>query len=109
MQDPRGDKTQNSLENYITIELFGQPYTFKAEVDVSKAKEIADFLMQEVNKVQDQLSKTTGHMTKQTILILAALNIASENLELKKNHLAFLQKISERTTSLIQALDANAQ
>lgn len=109
MQGFRGDKTQNSLENYITIELFGQPYTFKAEVEVSKAKEIADFLMREVSKVEDQLSKTTKNITKQTILILAALNIASENLELKKNHLNFLQKISERTSNLIQALDTKAQ
>jgi len=65
--------------------------------------------MREVSKVEDQLSKTTKNITKQTILILAALNIASENVELKKNHLNFLQKISERTSNLIQALDTKTQ
>lgn len=107
MQDVRSNKAPNS--RLITVELFGQPYTFKTEVEESRAKEIADFFIREVNKVEDQLSKAKKNVTKQTILILAALNIASENLELQRRYSNFLQNISERTTSLIQVLDADSQ
>jgi cell division protein ZapA (FtsZ GTPase activity inhibitor) len=41
-------------------------------------------------------------------LILAALNIANENIELKKNHSDLLKDISKRSKNLIRALDAVA-
>jgi hypothetical protein len=42
------------LEHFVTIELFGQPYTFKSDAEASKAKEVADLLLQEVAKIQEQ-------------------------------------------------------
>lgn len=89
----------NSLEQLVTIELFGQPYTFKVEEESSKAKEVADLLVNEVTKVE--LSTKSSTITKQTILILAALNIASENYKLKKIY----SDMSERSANLIRELD----
>ena len=63
----------------------------------------------EVTKVEGQLSGKTSNITKQTILILAALNIVNENFELKKNHSDFLRDVSKRTTSLIRVLSENIQ
>jgi cell division protein ZapA (FtsZ GTPase activity inhibitor) len=95
------------LEQLVTIELFGQEFTFKAESDVSRAKEVADFLVQEVTKVQTQQSSISSHVNKLTILILAALNIANEHIELKRNHSNVLQDIFRRSTVLIRELDDN--
>jgi cell division protein ZapA len=94
------------LEQLVTIELFGQPYTFKTESDVSKAKEVADYLVEEVARIETQHSKISSNVTKLNTLILAALNISNENIELKKDHSDLLQEISTRTTNLIRALDA---
>jgi len=94
------------LEQLVTIELFGQPYTFKTESDVSKAKEVADYLVEEVARIETQHSKISSNVTKLNTLILAALNISNENIELRKNHSDLLRDISTRTTNLIRALDA---
>ncbi len=94
------------MEQLVTIELFGQPYTFKTESDVTNAREVADFLIKEVAKVETQLSSKSSKITKLATLILAALNIANENVELKKTHSDLLRDISERSASLIRVLDA---
>ncbi len=92
------------MEQFVTIELLGQSYTFKAEADSSNAKEVADLLVKEVAKVETELS-TKSSIAKQTILILAALNIASENYKLEKKYSDMLQNISERSANLIRELD----
>jgi cell division protein ZapA (FtsZ GTPase activity inhibitor) len=97
------------LEKTVTIELFGQPYTFKANSEVTKAKEVADFLVKEVARVEDQQPDQSPNISKLTILMLAALNIANEHMELKRNHSKMLREIAERTTKLIRALDTCVQ
>jgi cell division protein ZapA len=94
------------LEQRVTIELFGQPYTFKTESGVTNAREVADFLIKEVAKVETQLSSKSSQITKLATLILAALNIANENIELKKTHSDLLRGVSERSATLIRVLDA---
>jgi cell division protein ZapA (FtsZ GTPase activity inhibitor) len=93
------------LEQLVTIEIFGRPYTFKAESETTKAKEVVDFLKSEITKVETQQSDKSPGITKLAILILAALNIANENFDLKMNHSKLLEQISERSTGLIRTLD----
>jgi len=96
------------LEQLVTIELFGQPYTFKNESDVTNATKVADYLVKEVNRVETQHAGGSSNVTKLATLMLAALNIANENIELKSNHTDLLKNISKRSSSLIQVLDAAA-
>jgi cell division protein ZapA (FtsZ GTPase activity inhibitor) len=97
------------LEQIVTIELFGQPYSFKAESEIQTAKAVADLLVKEVDKVQLQQSDQSSTISNLTILILAALNIANENMELKEKHSKFSHKICERSTRLIGRLDEIVQ
>ena len=93
------------MDQLVTIELFGKPYTFKAESEVKKAKEVADLLTKEVSRIESQHtgdSSTTSHLTT---LMLAALNIAYQNMELENNYSKFLQDISERSAKLIRKID----
>ena len=92
------------MEQLVTIELFGQPYTFKAQSDVSNAKEVADHLVKEVTKIETQYSSKSS-VNKLATLILAALNIANENIKLKKNHSDLLMNISQKSANLIHTLD----
>jgi cell division protein ZapA (FtsZ GTPase activity inhibitor) len=97
------------LEQIVTIELFGQPYSFKVESEIQTAKAVAELLVKEVDKVQLQQSEQSSTISNLTILILAALNIANENMELKENHSKFSHKICERSTRLIGRLDEIVQ
>ena len=97
------------MNQFLTIELFGHPFTFETEADVSMAQEIADFLVKEVAKVEVQLSNKSSNITKHAILILTALNIANEYFELKKSYANLLENISKRSASLIRELDASVQ
>ena len=94
------------MENLITIELFGQTYTFKTESEMDKAKAVADSLVKEVNRIQKQgPGRQSSEMTKLTIVILAALNLANENYDLKANHSAFVSQIADRSQSLLNRID----
>jgi cell division protein ZapA (FtsZ GTPase activity inhibitor) len=93
------------LEQIVNIELFGQTHTFKANSEVTKAKEVADLLAREVNRVEGQQTGQSSSMSKLTILMLAALNIANEHMKLIGNHSKLLDDISDRTAKLIRTLD----
>ena len=98
-----------ALEQMVTIELFGQPYTFKAESEVETAKAVADLLVKEVDKVQQQQSGQLSNVSNLTILILAALNIANENMELKRNHLKLVDDVNQHSARIIGQLDELVQ
>lgn len=97
------------MEQIVTIELFGQPHTFKADSDVTKAKEVADLLEEAVSRVESQQSDPLSNLSRQKILILAALNIANEHMELKRNHSKLLHDVAQRTTNLIGRLNDSTQ
>ena len=97
------------MEETVTIELFGQPHTFKANLEVAKVKEVADLLVREVARVENQQSDQTSNISKLAILMLAALNIANEHLELKNNYSKLLRDVTNRTSKLIRTLDNSVQ
>ena len=73
------------------------------------AKEVADLLVKEVTRVEDQQSNQSSTMSKLTVLMLAALNIANDHVELKRNHSKLLYDISDRTANLIHTLENSVQ
>ena len=94
------------MEQLVTIELFGRPYTFKAQSEAAKAQKIADILVNEVAKVQSDQKGEASSVTQTATLIIAALNIANKNVELKAHYEGLLQNISKRSAALISDLDA---
>jgi cell division protein ZapA (FtsZ GTPase activity inhibitor) len=96
------------LDQHVTIEIFGHPFTFKADQDISKAKEVAAYLEEEVGKVERQLSAESVSINKRAILILAALNIANEYYDLKENQAVLLEMMAQKTTGLLDSLDTVA-
>ena len=96
------------MDQHITIEIFGHPFTFKADQDISKAKEVAAYLEEEVGKVERQMSVESVSINKRAILILAALNIANEYFELKENQSVLLEMMAQKTTGLLDSLDTVA-
>ena len=97
------------MEQLVKIELFGQPYTFKAESEVKNAEKVADYLVKEVSKVTAQQSRQSTNINKLAVMILTALNIANENIELKREQSEFLRAITNRSANVIRNLDAIVQ
>jgi cell division protein ZapA (FtsZ GTPase activity inhibitor) len=93
------------LEQLVTIELFGKPYTFKTESEVIQADEVADLLAKEVSRVERQQTGESSSASNLTTLMLAALNIAQQNMELENRYSKFLQDLSERSEKLIRKMD----
>lgn len=97
------------MEKTVTIELFGQPHTFKANSEVTREREVADFLVKEVTQVESQQSGQSSNISKLAILMSAALNIANEHMELKRSYSKLLRDVTNRTSNLIRTLDNSVQ
>jgi cell division protein ZapA (FtsZ GTPase activity inhibitor) len=93
------------LDQFVTIELFGQPYTFRADTEAVQAREAADLLVGEVKKVHDQQAGQIPHISKLTILMIAALNMAHQILQLKKDSNEIVEHISNRCEALNRMLE----
>ena len=95
-----------SLGQHVTIELFGQSYTFKAESEETNTKKVAVYLAEEVKRVEEKYKSQQPQMPKLNMMILVAMNIANEIVELRNKHSDLVREISTRSSKLIQQLDA---
>ncbi|MCK4729096.1 MAG: cell division protein ZapA [Desulfobacterales bacterium] len=92
------------MDRLISIELFGQAYTFRASGQVSQPEEVANYVAGEVEK-----ARATGEApSKLDTVILAALNIANDYLELRRSRQDLVRDIDQRCKILIEYIDANA-
>ena len=96
------------MDQLVTIEIFGNPFTFKADKNIAKAEKVADYLAEEVARVERQLSDESMTISKRAILILAALNIANEYFDIKENHADLLENMARKTTGLLNVLNTAA-
>ena len=94
------------MEQLVTIELFGQNYTFKTESDAVEAQKVVDLLAQEVTKVESEQSSQSISMSKFAIIVGAALNITNDNVELKRNYSELQQHLTKKSANLIHVLDS---
>ncbi len=93
------------MEKIISIELFGQTFNFQADSDPGKAQEVADLLVKEVTKVEDEHKAHSKQISRLAIMLSAALNIAHERIDLKRNENKALEEINRRSTHLLHKLD----
>jgi cell division protein ZapA (FtsZ GTPase activity inhibitor) len=93
------------LDQLLTIDVLGQPFTFKSDTNVTDAKAVADYVTQAVNNIDAQISKKNPPLDQRAILVLAALNIANEYFELQKKYQQLLQEINQRSENLIETLE----
>ena len=93
------------MDQLLTIEVLGQPFTFKADSMESEARAVADFVSKSVEQVRLQCAHQVQAPDKRAILILTALNIASEYFDLKKKYQDMLDDINQRSVHLLNTLD----
>jgi cell division protein ZapA (FtsZ GTPase activity inhibitor) len=88
------------MEQLITIELFGEKFNFKADEGHLKADEVAEYLKQELEKVETQLPGYTAKSNKLAVLVLVALNISKQYIDLMHKHLKFVNSVTARADRL---------
>jgi hypothetical protein len=93
------------LEDYLTITLFNQTYKFKFDADKLNGREAADILLSEVEKLDVQHQESV-HVNKFVVLVMAALNIAVDNIAQRRNCQGQLSVIGSRSLQLIRRLDS---
>jgi len=93
------------LDQLLHIDLFGRTYTFKTDAVGHQAEAVAATLAGEVGRIAAGHAGQISEMSKLTVMMLAALNFANENYELKSDREALQQQLNRRTTRLIQTLD----
>lgn len=93
------------MDQLLTIDVLGQPFTFKADTDPSDARDVADYLIESVERVKSHCAPKAPIPDKRTILVLTALNIASEYFDLKKKHQELLDIIDKRAANLLNVLE----
>ncbi len=94
------------MDQLVTINIFGQPFSFTSETDTARAQTVAGQLESEIARIEEQQSGVQSEKAKIAILISAALNIANENFELKTNYSELLHNVEIQSKRLLQLLEA---
>lgn len=89
----------------MNIQLFGESYKFKTNLEMVQAEKVVNLLTKEVLSVQDQYHDAISEKNKLVVLVVAALNLAKKNIELLNLNNEFRVKIDERSKELLQILD----
>ena len=84
------------MEQVIKIELLGETFKFKSEETRSNLKEILSYLLKELRKVEGQFPAHAVKTNKSAILVMTALNISKQYVELENNHSDFINSVSSR-------------
>lgn len=93
------------MDRLISIELFGQAYKLKASSQVSQPEEVADYVAGQVEKARAAAKAPS----KVDTLILAALNIANDYFEMRRNCQDLVSDIDQRSKVLVEYIDTNTQ
>lgn len=93
------------MEELVTLNIFGQQFTFKADEDYPHLPEVSVLIEDEIEKVTQQHAGAGPKTSNLAILLSAALNIANENIELKKREAALIDLISQRSGKILKMLD----
>ena len=94
------------MEQLLTIDVLGQPFTFKADSNTSDPEAVADYVAKTVGVIESHNKIGTPTIDKRAILILTALNITSEFFRLKKKHQELLDNINTRSAELLDTLES---
>ena len=91
------------MDRIISIKLFDQAYRFKAEAGVAEVEQVAHHVVDAVEK-----ARASAEMpSKLDAVILAALNIANDYFEIKRDREEMVKEIELRSEALIKYIDNN--
>lgn len=66
----------------LTVEIFGEAYRLKGDIESERVKQVAAMLDQRMKKI----SKSNSQLAPSKVAVLAALNLADEYLRLEQDY-----------------------
>ncbi len=94
------------MEPNVSIELFGRTYTFRPDADGRNAREIAEYVSNEIERVASQSKESAAPLSQQVILLMAALNITDRFFKSREDQRGFMDGVARRFGCLSARLDA---
>jgi cell division protein ZapA (FtsZ GTPase activity inhibitor) len=89
------------LNSIIEIKLLGQVYTLQTELDASQAKAVVEHVLKKLEAIE---AESRGR-SKLDSVILVALDIANDFLEIQQKHGDLIEDIASRSQFLIHKLE----
>lgn len=89
------------MNKIFVVQILGQEYQFKVDAENQDAQAIVDYLKNKVEEVQTRVKNMADHK----IIMLAALNIASDLHELKREFEVYRNVTSRKSMELIDIID----
>ena len=93
------------MEELVTLNVFGQQFTFKSDEAYPHLSEVAVMIENEIEKVTQQYAGSGSQAPNLAILLSATLNIANENIGLKKREAQLIDLIAQRSDKLLTMLN----
>ncbi|MCG8470355.1 MAG: cell division protein ZapA [Desulfobacterales bacterium] len=93
-----------SLEEILTIELFGESYRFTTDSTTEEARAIVESIVEEVDRAKKKMKDPLTESRKFILLLSAALNIAKELSEVKKSQAELQDTLQKKSATLIEKL-----
>ena len=88
------------MEQVVKIELLGETFKFKSEETRSDLKEILSHLVKELRKVESQFPDHALKTNKLAIMVMTALNISKQYVELARSHSDLKNNVSSRVSKI---------
>lgn len=89
----------------ITLELFNQAFTFRADAGIADAGRVVRKFESYVEQAQETVAFDASEKNKLVVLLLAGMNIASDLCTAEKDFLCFRQAMSDRADALLNKLN----
>ena len=93
-----------SLEEILTVDLFGETYNFKTDADASQVSAIVRSIVDEVARAGEGMKGPLTENRKFIQLLVATLNIAKALAEVEKSHEELHDKLTRKAAALIEKL-----
>jgi cell division protein ZapA (FtsZ GTPase activity inhibitor) len=97
----------HSNESVFTVELFGQTFRFQYDAGDVNPNEVLEILYRETKRIETEQRASASYSNKMALLVMAALNVCLENVELKKSKEELIRDFLDQSQKIIQILDAN--
>jgi len=88
------------LNDIINIDVFGEKFSFKADLNDKINRQALDFFLKELDETEIRLRENANNVSKLVKLLLATMNIANDYLEVHEE----LDTIEEDLKSNIEKI-----
>lgn len=92
------------MDNVISIELFKQVYKFKTDLDYRQSQEAVVALQNAVQKILGENGGNVPMSERQAVLMMAALDMANDQIRLRRQYDELLGRVKSCSDSLVAKL-----